>query len=407
MKNVELINCPICTSNKITEIFNLNCGNIDDSTLYQTVKVNACDNCGHIYNKLYSNEINGLMKYYDKEYAPTNISATDKTGDRPGSNNYFTTERHSQLFKLISPYICNDSRILDIGCAMGGFLDYLRTNGLKNLSGIDLTENYVNYAKRKGFYNIKLGSAESIPFEDKLFDILFIDQVLEHSINPLKVFKEAKRVLVNDGLFCIGVPDSSRYDEIYFFDFYWFIMREHIQHFDIEHLKLLAEQEGFELVNYNKSETPMMSEKMILPNLSAVFRLTNKTNNLNISKECFNLHKQTLNYITNDLEQLNKKKKIINDLIKSQQPLYIWGIGREFLYLYESAGLKYCNIICLIDINPYKQKTFKIDKLKIQDKTVLEIASADTALIICAIAHSDAIRKDLIKSGYAGEIYEL
>ena len=55
-----------------------------------------------------------------------------------------------------------------------------------------------------------------------------------------RFFREAKRVLADDGYLCIGIPDASRYDKMYFFDFFWFLIREHIQHFDIEHLKLLA-----------------------------------------------------------------------------------------------------------------------------------------------------------------------
>jgi len=100
---------------------------------------------------------------------------------------------------------------------MGGFLDYLHVKGIKSLSGIDPTKKYVNYAKQKGNYTIKLGSAESIPFEDNRFDLLVMDQVLEHLLEPRKAFQEAKRVLVDGGLFCIGVPDASRYDKTYFF----------------------------------------------------------------------------------------------------------------------------------------------------------------------------------------------
>ena len=40
---------------------------------------------------------------------------------------------------------------------------------------------------------------------------------------------------------------------------------------------------------------------------------------------------------------------------------------REFLYLYECIGLKYCNIVGLIDANPYKQKKFTVDSKIIMD----------------------------------------
>lgn len=407
VKKKGLVNCPICNSNKALNMLDLNCGNLDNSTLYQYVKINLCTKCGHIYNCLSSEEIDGLIKYYNEEYAPLNLGSTDKVGDRPGSNNPFTLKRYAQLYSLISSYVDSDSKVLDVGCAMGGFLDYLHKHGLNNLYGIDLIEDYVSYAKKKGDYIIKLGSAESIPFDDSSFDLLVIDQVMEHLVEPVKAFREAKRVLVEGGLFCIGVPDASRYDEMYFFDFYWFIMREHIQHFDVEHLKLLAKIEGFELVSFSKSETPMMSEKMILPNLNVIFRLTCETNRLNITGNCFTLKEEIEQYIANDFKKLNKKRSIIDDLVESQKPIYVWGIGREFLYLYESAGLKNCNIVGLIDANPYKQNNFTVDGKKIMDKSILEKATSDTGLIISAIAHAEQIKTSLSEIGYCGQIIEV
>jgi SAM-dependent methyltransferase len=406
MASKKLVNCPICNSNKAINMLDLNCGNLDNSTLYPSVKINACTECGHVYNRLSPDDIEGLIKYYNEEYAPLNLGSTDKIGDRPGSDNPLTLKRHTQLYSLISSQVNSNSKVLDVGCAMGGFLDYLHKKGLNKLCGIDLIEDYVSYAKKKGDYIIKLGSAESIPFEDNSFDLLVLDQVMEHLVEPVKAFREAKRVLVEGGLFCIGIPDALRYDELYFFDFYWFIMREHIQHFDVEHLKLLAKMEGFELVSFNKCETPILNEKMILPNLNVIFRLSNKMGRLNITENCFKLKKEIEQYIVNEFEKLNIKRKLIDDLVESQKPLYVWGIGREFLYLYESAGLKNCNIVGLIDTNFYKQKTFSVDGKKIMDKSILEKATSDSILIITAIAHTAQIEKTLQGIDYSGEVLE-
>ncbi len=407
MEKNGLITCPICNSKETNNILELDCGNFNNSTLYQFVKLNVCKKCGHVYNILSLDDINGLMKYYNNEYSQINLSSTDKIGDRPGSSNLFTLKRHTQLYSLISPYINASSKVLDVGCAMGGFLDYLYNQGLSNLYGIDLIEDYVSYAQKKGIYNIKLGNAESIPFEDNTFDLLILDQVIEHLIDPIKVFQEARRVLSQDGIICIGIPDASRYDEIYLFDFYWFIMREHVHHFDINHLKLVAELEGFKLESSSKNQTPMVSEKYILPNLNAIFRLTSEKCGLNISESCFKLENRVKNYIKNEFKRLNRKKKVIDDLIKSQKPLYFWGIGREFLYLYASTKLKNCNIAGLIDTNPYKRRTLTVGGMKIIDKSVLKKAASYSVLIISAIAHVEQIKATLTELGYSGQIIEV
>jgi len=65
MTPIEAKNCPICKSSHVKSILNLNCGRFDGSTLYQNTVVNTCNDCGHIYNKLNSEEVQGLIKYYN------------------------------------------------------------------------------------------------------------------------------------------------------------------------------------------------------------------------------------------------------------------------------------------------------------------------------------------------------
>ena len=287
---------------------------------------------------------------------------------------------------------------------MGGFLDYLHEKGLNHLTGIDLIKNFVNHVNQKGKYRVKLGSAESIPFEDHSFDVLIINQVVEHLVDPRKAFREAKRVLVEGGILYLGVPDAFRYGKTCSFDFYWFLMRDHLQHFDTEHLKLLAAMEGFELLDFSKNENLILSKELAMPNLNVIFRLSGEKSRLNVTQDCFKLKKEIEKYITNGFSGLNKKKKIIHDWVVSKKPIYIWGIGQEFLYLYESAGLKNCNIIGLIDANPYKQKKISVDGKKIMDKSVLKKAPSNSVLIISAIAYIKQIKSTLLELGYEGKI---
>jgi hypothetical protein len=181
-------------------------------------------------------------------------------------------------------------------------------------------------------------------------------------------------------------------------------MREHIQHFDITHLEMLAEKEGFELITKSKNESPMMSENMILPNLNAIFKLSNNVRKRKATHNPFTLQRKIKKYIAGENKRLIYKRKIIEQLKQSQKSLYVWGIGREFLYLYEEAGLKHCNIEALIDVNPYKQVQATIDGKPVMGPSVLEKAARDSALLITAFAHQNAIRKALDNMVYRGNI---
>lgn len=406
MENLLLNNCPVCKTKDGESLLSLDCGNLDDSPLYMTLRLRACSYCGHIFNVLSSKELEGLNHYYNFEYAPANLNAKDIKGDRPGSSSALTSDRYGHLYKLLSPYTNSQKKVLDVGCAVGGFLDYLSQRGFDRLFGVDMTETYLQEARKKSQYNISYGSAESLPFGNQEFDVIVMEQVLEHLVDPVKAFQEARRTLKTGGIFCVGVPDAARYADFYFFDYYWLLLREHIQHFDIEHLRLLGEQHGFEMLEYQQTTHAVMSDRMIMPNLSVVFRLSETTGNqLNMSVNKFGLKQQMLRYLDQERVGHLAKKDHFAELSRLRRPLYIWGVGREFLYLYESAGLKECNIAGLIDKNQFKQKVCSVGQMKIVDgNDVLQKAEADSVLLITAIAHSDMIRECVISSGFKGRI---
>ena len=407
MKEEVIQSCPICKSKNSIEILNLDCGNLDNSKLYQKAIIKSCCNCGHIYNDLSTEDLEGLVQYYNDEYAPTNLSADDEHGDRPGSTNSFTMKRFDQLYRLISKYMTSESMVLDIGCAMGGFLLFLKSKGINHLYGTDLTEKYVNFASKNPDLVIKIGSAEKLPFEDKKFDLILMDQVMEHLYEPRKAFQEARRVLKKGGYFCIGVPNASEYTNYYIFDFYWFIMREHIQHFDLAHLQYLAESEGFRLIEHGKSESPMMSETMILPNLNAIFQYVGIVEKKDVDHSLISLQKNIVEYVNNDFQKLNQKADLIEKLVENQQPILIWGIGREFLYMASNTRLEETNIIELIDGNPHKQRNFSFKGKTIKDSRMIEWKSSkNSVMLITASAHESVIKQIALKLGFQGIFIE-
>lgn len=409
MNTLLLKQCPICQARETETMHSLACGNLDKSRLYPNVRVNACLRCGHIFNELTADELEGLNDYYNHEYAPSNLSATDKTGDRPGSAGSLTNQRYDQLYRALSPHIHSRQKILDVGCALGGFLDYLHYKGFIQLSGVDMAETYVEQARLNNKYRIEIGHAEALPFDDHVFDVIVMEQVLEHLFNPIQAFQEAMRVLRSGGIFCIGVPNAARYADCYFFDFYWLLLREHIQHFDIAHVAYLGSQTGFDLLEYQKTVHAIMTERMIMPNLYAVFRLADSISQSGKPDfDNFKLKRLLSIYLQQEEVRQSIKRQKITELIQSQQPVFAWGIGREFLYLYELAGLRRCNIAGLIDANPYKQKSCSVDEMKIESAgELLSNTPADAVLLITAIAHTDSIMKAAKSLGFKGDFFAL
>ena len=72
--------------------------------------------------------------------------------------------------------------------------------------GIDINEEYINKAKKKGKENFFVGDATSIMFDDNKFDVVFTIGVLHHLKNDKrnKMLREMYRVCNKDGFIIIG-----------------------------------------------------------------------------------------------------------------------------------------------------------------------------------------------------------
>jgi hypothetical protein len=151
-----------------------------------------------------------------------------------------------------------------------------------------------------------------------------------------------------------------------------------------------------------------MGEKMVMPNLSALFRYKGPCFSINemIPQKPL-LSKKMKDYVDKELKRLSGKKKKLEKLANSQNPVYVWGIGREFLYLYEAAGLKRCNIMGLIDMNPFKQKTVTLNGKHIISPNILHNVGNDAVLAITAIAHESMIAKYVAGIPFNGTILSI
>ena len=94
-------------------------------------------------------------------------------------------------------------RVLEIGVGMGAdFLRWVRAGAVA--TGIDLTERAVALTRHRleqeGLEaDVRVADAESLPFADGQFDIVYSWGVLHHTPKPEQAFAEAQRVLAPGG----------------------------------------------------------------------------------------------------------------------------------------------------------------------------------------------------------------
>jgi ubiquinone/menaquinone biosynthesis C-methylase UbiE len=97
--------------------------------------------------------------------------------------------------------LCKNLRppFLEVGVGTGRFAQELKIK-----FGIDVSTGVLKFAKQNGILAIK-AEGESLPFVDSFFGAVFIIVTLCFVDEPLKVLKEASRVLKEDGAVILGL----------------------------------------------------------------------------------------------------------------------------------------------------------------------------------------------------------
>ena len=100
-----------------------------------------------------------------------------------------------QEFKIISDFIENNTRVLDVGCGDGTLMEYLKTNKEIDIRGIEISKSNSQKCVSKGLTVIE-GDAEKdlTQFPDSSFDFVILSQTLQAFLNPEIVIRELLRV---------------------------------------------------------------------------------------------------------------------------------------------------------------------------------------------------------------------
>ena len=73
-----------------------------------------------------------------------------------------------------------DARILDVGCGMGQFLYFLKSQGYTNFFGIDISEQQVNFVKENISGSVVVADAFAFLKENGSFQLIVVNDIIEH-----------------------------------------------------------------------------------------------------------------------------------------------------------------------------------------------------------------------------------
>ena len=141
---------------------------------------------------------------------------------------------------LINSFKTEGKSILDVGAGTGDFLKVCKKNGW-NTFGVEPNSAARTIAEKKNI--ILLEKLENI--QNKTFDVICLWHVLEHVENLTEYISILKKLLKENGILIIAVPNFKSYDAKYYKE-YWaaFDVPRHIWHFSQTAIKKLFLEEN-------------------------------------------------------------------------------------------------------------------------------------------------------------------
>jgi ubiquinone/menaquinone biosynthesis C-methylase UbiE len=150
-------------------------------------------------------------------------------------------------------------KILDLGCGSGDFLILFRQRGWE-IYGVDTSENAYRLAKNKLKQNVFNSELRACQFPDCYFDVITLKHVLEHLYDPSRELAEVFRILKDDGILFLSMPNI---DSLQFMVFKekWFAIDcpRHLFHYSPRTVTTLLEKNNFKVleITYPLFDSPM------------------------------------------------------------------------------------------------------------------------------------------------------
>ncbi|MEO7366710.1 MAG: class I SAM-dependent methyltransferase [Gemmatimonadaceae bacterium] len=142
--------------------------------------------------------------YYDDEY----IAHRRKSdwGPLTGFFNWAMDRHDRQKDALVSRYVAlgAQSKVLDVGCAVGTFLEKLRVRYGVSGSGVDFKD--LSASPALANVDFRCGLFYDQDFGETRFDLITMWHFLEHDYDPIRTLRTAGALLAAEGRLIIEVP---------------------------------------------------------------------------------------------------------------------------------------------------------------------------------------------------------
>jgi SAM-dependent methyltransferase len=97
-------------------------------------------------------------------------------------------------------------RVLDLGCGLGEYVRGFSRQGA-HAFGCDVAHNRLAEGRRRGAEGLVQAAGEALPYADRTFDVVVLNEVIEHVSDDRATMREVGRVLAPGGIAVIYAPN--------------------------------------------------------------------------------------------------------------------------------------------------------------------------------------------------------
>ncbi|MBN2370247.1 MAG: class I SAM-dependent methyltransferase [Vicinamibacteria bacterium] len=137
-------------------------------------------------------------------------------------------------------------RLLDVGCATGYFLNAARLSF--EPCGVEPSRWAGRFAREVLSIDVQQGSLEEADLQDDWFDVVTMNDVIEHLTDPRSCLEKARRLLHAQGLLYIVTPNIASLSARLLRGRWWGLRPAHLYYFSPKTLKAMLAETGFETV---------------------------------------------------------------------------------------------------------------------------------------------------------------
>jgi 2-polyprenyl-3-methyl-5-hydroxy-6-metoxy-1,4-benzoquinol methylase len=200
-----------------------------------------------------------LQKYYADKYYQTEVGSYTLTYE-PAELQYFQTKLE-QRSAILERYLGKGEpgRLLDVGCGEGYALKFFRSRGW-SVRGFDFSSAGMRAHNADMLDALVTGDVfESLHSEiaaGKTYDAVWLQNVLEHVLDPVDLLHRLRELTGPDGLLVVTLPNDCSVTHQGLLDGghidrpFWIAPPDHLSYFDCDSFAATARETGWECLHF-------------------------------------------------------------------------------------------------------------------------------------------------------------